>query len=138
MREGQNVNEKKQMSSNGEGKVNVTKVLKGLHTKAKKRKRLQKNECTQTRVYKQTYLLMVFLQEVKFFFQAVQISPQRGDDLLMVSLGLFQSNTVSLHRLTHHQLSLPPSKVQKNDREMQKKKKNLIIFRLLLVGIDKA
>lgn len=61
MREGQNVNEKKQMSSNGEGKVNVTKVLKGLHTKAKKRKRLQKNECTQTRVYKQTYLLMVFL-----------------------------------------------------------------------------
>lgn len=62
MREGQNVNEKKQMSSNGEGKVNVTKVLKGLHTKAKKkRKGLKKNECTQTRVYKQTYLLMVFL-----------------------------------------------------------------------------
>lgn len=39
MREGQNVNEKKQMSSNGEGKVNVTKVLKGLHTKAKKKRK---------------------------------------------------------------------------------------------------
>ena len=73
---------------------------------AKKKREGIRNYYQQTAL-RQTYLLMVFLEEVKFFFQAVQISPQGGDDLLVVRLGLFQSNTVSLHRLTHHQLSLP-------------------------------
>lgn len=62
---------------------------------------------------KHTNLFMVFLEEVKFLFQAVQISPQRGDDLLVIGLGLFQGNTVSLHRLTHHHFSLPSSSLER-------------------------
>lgn len=78
-----------------------------------------------------TNLLMVFLEEVKFLFQAIQISPQRGDDLLVVGLGLFQSDTVSLHRLTHHQLSLPPGQVQKNTHLM-------LIYLIFLAAVEGA
>lgn len=61
-----------------------------------------------------THFLVVFLEEVKLFLQAVQIPSQGGNDLLVVGLGLFQGDTVALHGLTHHQLRLPPGKVQIN------------------------
>ena len=54
------------------------------------------------------YLLVVLLEEVEFLLQTVQVSSQGGDDLLVVGLGLFQSDAVPLHRLTHDQLRLPP------------------------------
>lgn len=60
-----------------------------------------------------TYLLMVFLQEVEFLFQAVQVTTERGDDLVMIRLGFLQSHAVPLHRLTHGTLRLP-SRVQKH------------------------
>ena len=95
-------------ASNGEVNV-INGVLKDLHILRMWAKKKRKEE--------QNYLLMVFLEEVKFFFQAVQVSSQGGDDLLVVGLCLLQSNTVSLHRLTHHQLSLPPVEVKQNSRE---------------------
>lgn len=99
------------MWSNGEDNV-VKSMLKDWHTAQMWAKKLR-SESKQIEL-EQTHLLVVFLEEVQLFFQAVQISPQGGDDLLVVGLGLFQSNTVSLHRLTHHQLSLPPGLFQIN------------------------
>ncbi|KAG7223927.1 hypothetical protein INR49_015183 [Caranx melampygus] len=52
------------------------------------------------------------VHEVQFLLQAVQVSPQRGNDLLM-------SDTVSLHRLTHHQLRLPPCEDNKNSEQLK-------------------
>lgn len=53
------------------------------------------------------YLLMVLPQEVEFLFQAVQVTTECGDDLVMVWLGFLQGHAVSLHRLTHCALRLP-------------------------------
>ncbi|TNN71371.1 hypothetical protein EYF80_018449 [Liparis tanakae] len=103
-REGQNENETRPMSSNGEGDV-INSVLKDLHAVECGRRRKEDGGDIVTH---QTHLVVVLLNEEPFFCQGVQIYFQGGYDLLVIGLGLPQSQTVSLHRLRHHQFCLPP------------------------------
>lgn len=57
-----------------------------------------------------SYLLMIPLQEVELLLQALQITPQSANDLVMVSLCPPQRLTVPLYRLAQGGLSLPSAK----------------------------
>lgn len=52
---------------------------------------------------------MVLLEEVKLLLQAVQVSSESGDDLIMIRLRSPKSLAVSLHRLAQGGLGLPSS-----------------------------
>lgn len=54
-----------------------------------------------------SHLIMILLKEVEFLLQAVQVSTQSGDDLVMVRLCPPQSLTVPLYWLAQHSLRLP-------------------------------
>lgn len=50
---------------------------------------------------------MILLEEVELLLQAVQVSSQSGDDLVVVRLRSLQSLTVPLYRLAQGGLRLP-------------------------------
>lgn len=63
-----------------------------------------------------SHLLVILLEEVEFLLQAVQVSSQRGDDLVVVGLCPPQSLAVSLHRLAQGGLRLPSAEDRKRMR----------------------
>ena len=56
-----------------------------------------------------SHLVVILLEEVELLLQAVQVSSQGGDDLVVVRLASPQSLTVPLHRLAQRGLGLPPA-----------------------------
>lgn len=56
-----------------------------------------------------SHLIMILLEEVELLLQAVQVSSQSGDDLVVVRLCPSQSLTVPLNWLAQGGLRLPPA-----------------------------
>lgn len=56
-----------------------------------------------------SHLVVILLEEVELFLQAVQVSSQSGDDLVVVGLCPPQSLAVPLYRLAQGGLRLPPA-----------------------------
>lgn len=54
-----------------------------------------------------SHLIVILLEEVELLLQAVQVSSQSADDLVVVRLGPPQSLTVPLYRLAQSGLCLP-------------------------------
>lgn len=72
-----------------------------------------------------SHLVVILLEEVELLLQAVQVSPQGADELVVVRLCSPQSLTVPLHRLAQGRLCLPSSQ-KENSGEIKRRGKEII------------
>lgn len=82
-----------------------------------------------------SHLLVILFEEVEFLFQAVQVSSQSGDDLVMVWLCPPQSLTVPLHWLAQGGLRLPSAELKLKQDERRSSADMCTSFSLCLAWI---